>query len=451
MNPFFYDNSLNEEETLFHSKVRSSLFMSMCLGILVLISACGSIANTSAQSIGVQSLTVSTHATSTATSTAAPTVPSMQAPLKQQSVYFASENGVVTSLNASTGAMRWQYHSMGKLHSVVVSPMAVFKTPLTLSHGVLYIVSRIGIEAVNVSNGSKLWQVRSGLVQSIPVVSNGIVYADNTERLLALDARNGKVIWSRGGNPPYQVNAVSDGVVYAEMYDKFGAFNASNGQLIWQRTITPERFFAVANGVAYFITDIRADGTTAYDAHNGSLLWKSSKTVFGAASNITYTLGKDFYVYGLNATNGSVIWQSKKPFFWHASPELVDGVIYATTAQDAIVALNPADGSQLWSSSAFNGHIDLNGGGYGLLYAFYMEHNQIKYGNIVALNTHNGALAWKTAIGYTFDVSLAGMTNKAVCLNWQDLTTNSVALFTTNGKVKWHNISSGQIPGAVLG
>ncbi|HET8913283.1 MAG TPA: hypothetical protein VFN23_17540, partial [Ktedonobacteraceae bacterium] len=133
---------------MFHSKVRSSLFMSMCLGILVLISACGSIANTSALSTDVQSLTVSTHAKPTATPTAALTVPSMQAPLKQQSVYFASENGVVTSLNASTGAMRWQYHSMGKLHSVIASLLDVSKTPLTLSHGVLYIVSRIGIEAV---------------------------------------------------------------------------------------------------------------------------------------------------------------------------------------------------------------------------------------------------------------------------------------------------------------
>lgn len=436
---------------MLYFKIRQCLFALICFSLLASISACGGTTNTS----------VVRHSDGPAISSASPPTPSSTPiSLDQQSVYIASANGKVSALNASSGSIRWSYRSQGKLNLLSGPHNGDLATPITFSNDVLYIASSIGIEAVNTTDGSLLWQATIGGVLAVPIVNDGVIYTDGGEKLFALSAKDGKVLWSQTMSSPSFVSgavAVSDGIVYAStasaQSNGISAFQATNGKLLWQQNLTPQ-FWAVANGILY-LTDPRGGGIFALNGQNGSSLWKSStQTLFGFASNVVYTFGGDYYIYALNATDGSVIWQSKDSFFWHATPDLTNGIIYAATSGNSVAALNPANGSLLWTSSAFKGNIYLTGKGGEGPFVFYEQNNQYTAGTVAALNSNDGSVKWNTSVGYTTEIlAFAGGNDGAVCLTSNDMgTDNSIFLFnTTNGLLLWHYASAGQFSGAVLG
>jgi outer membrane protein assembly factor BamB len=398
----------------------------------------------------------------TDTSTAPPTATPV--PLGQQNVYVASDNGVITALNASTGAVRWSYQSMGKLFPNFNSYGEGSEASMAVSGGVLYIGSSAGVEAVDARNGSMLWQYKTDGGSGAPVVSNGIVYGAGAS-IFALHAKDGTVLWKQAyPSPTTNLVSIAEGVVFVggDNNPTF-AFDASNGNLLWQDT-SGGLLWGEAQGSAYYTTE--APGVAcclrAINARNGSQRWtfdQSHEAVpYGFVGNIVYTSSSDNYFYALNATDGSIVWKSADvhPIFtlW---AKLFATFFYTSTNDGTIVALNPRDGSQQWTSSTFvNNASWLSPGAeeQGVLYVSYVASYQADGGGIAALSVNNGAMLWKTHIDSIRLLAIEGVTNGALYLNTDDVAPGAVnnitAFSTSDGSQLWQYSQAGLLPGALI-
>ena len=262
-------------------------------------------------------------------------------------VYFGDAIGNLYALNASSGALLWQYTAGDTITS---SP--------AVANGVVYFGSyNYNVYALNATTGALLWRYQTddyGYVTSSPAVTNGVVYigSDNGS-LYAMNASTGVRLWVYRTYSLFSSPAVANGVVYIENYDgNLYALNASSGALLWQYPTaeglgsTP----AVANGVVYFGS---YDNLCAVNANTRALLWQFTTGLFPAspavANGVVYVVSLNENAYALNATTGALLWQSVIGGHSHSSPAVVDGVVYVGAGENGIYAFG-LPGSQLSKS-----------------------------------------------------------------------------------------------------
>ncbi len=163
-------------------------------------------------------------------------------------VYFASTDGNVYALNASTGAKLWSYNTYSNMSS---SP--------AVANGVVYVICALYLCALDASTGALLWSYGIGVLDGAsPAVANGVVYtASRDTNVYALNGSTGAVLWSFAAKyPATSAPAVANGVVYvATNLNYIYALNASTGALLWSYPTQAGPGFvsspAVANGVVY--------------------------------------------------------------------------------------------------------------------------------------------------------------------------------------------------------
>ncbi|HWY55396.1 MAG TPA: PQQ-binding-like beta-propeller repeat protein [Terriglobales bacterium] len=233
-----------------------------------------------------------------------------------------------------------------------------------------------------------------------PVVAEGMVYfGSNDGNVYAVNADTGALVWKAEGSGP----AVADGIIYfMGSYDTFlYARNAKTGALVWAYNIQIFAFAPVVSDGVVYVTAATAAGYDlfALDARTGFLYWRdfiwvtpdlsaaaiARGTVYVGASGSS---GSDL----LAVSNGSVLWQY--PITVSSSPAVVNGVVYAGSADDNVYALDSTTGSLRWKYSTTKSVYSSPATADGAIYVGSED------GNIYALNASTGALVWKRSIGY---------------------------------------------------
>ena len=200
--------------------------------------------------------------------------PSESSPLVAQGRVFVGDwNGNVYAFNANTGALRWKYHTGGKV-----------KGALAYASGRIYVGSYDHhVYAFRARDGKLLWrasaQARLGpeaTFYSTPAVAYGRVYIGGTDgKVYSYGASSGKLRWSHDtGGYVYSSPAVWRRLVFAGSYSEtFYAFDAATGDVRW-------RFKAngaisgsptVLAGIVYFATLEKR--TYALNALTGKQVW----------------------------------------------------------------------------------------------------------------------------------------------------------------------------------
>jgi outer membrane protein assembly factor BamB len=149
----------------------------------------------------------------------------------------------------------------------------------------------------------------------------------------------------------------------------------------------------------------------AFDATTGRETWKaafrlpsSAASVFGGGAG--YSDGKVFITTGLGevaameAASGKVLWRVKPAGPLRGSPTIALGGVYVMTQDNQIIALNVADGTQLWSESGSVAQTGVFGvaaaaAGQGTIVAGYSS------GELVAYRYENGRQLWSDALART--------------------------------------------------
>ncbi len=257
-------------------------------------------------------------------------------------VYVGSMDDNVYALNATTGLEIWKF-TTGDM--VVSSPAVV--------NGVIYIGSEDEkIYALSAGNGIQLWNYNSGVYGvSSPAVAGGAVYlcgGFGNGYVYALNASSGAQLWNRIGGASSSSPVVVDGIVYGVYGSAFEqgivfALNATNGATIWSYSTGDdvENSPAVVNSVVYLGS---MNGYVyAFNSSSGAQLWNCTTNANIAASpvvanGVVYVCGENGYFYALDASTGAQLWNRiTDGAGW--GPAVVDGIIYAGTANDDVYAM----------------------------------------------------------------------------------------------------------------
>lgn len=227
-------------------------------------------------------------------------------------VVYATENTssgstILAALRASDGSQIWSYR--GAFSQVVASTNVVYTGGPTsicalkssdgsqrwcasinstyfsfrVQAGVIYVPQYPdypgNIQAFSTSTGTLLWTKHNA---DILALGQGVAYLLTSDaRVEAIHATDGSVLWSY--KPAHSGSAyfsLADQVIYYNTPHGLRALSASTGTLLWSHftaTTVNLSFQSASNGIAY----VESNNTTtssftlnAFDASNGTLLWK---------------------------------------------------------------------------------------------------------------------------------------------------------------------------------
>jgi outer membrane protein assembly factor BamB len=309
-------------------------------------------------------------------------------------------------LNASTGRQIWSNPNM--------YVAASFSTP-AFSDGYLYVSISGLITALDASTGAAIWSTNFTNVHGnpesgwSPTVVDGVVYVGGYSAFYALNAMTGVTIWKYGDNRGFtgfmtSSPAVADGYVYAvgnyHDYDSGGnyegyiyALNASTGHEIWNNKIgqVPYSSPTVYARRVYVGSD---DGNIyAFDASTGSSLWNytTGSSVAGspaAAKDFVYIGSRNEQFYAFNASTGKVVWSTFVSSGVSSSAAVAGDVIYVSSSDCNLYAFDASTGTQLWK------YLTINASDYWAASATMYASPAVAYGNIYIGTNEGNVLAF---------------------------------------------------------
>lgn len=269
-------------------------------------------------------------------------------------VYVADYDGLLHSLDAATGTIKWSH----RLTNNIGSPF------LSVSAGSVYITPGDGYTyALEAATGYLRWRRRttSGTFGQSPVVYRGMVYVGSPDSyVFALDAATGEFRWKFGkGNqvsPDSSTGALAlvQSMLFAEGTDNLYVLGPRNG--VVQGVYPP--LLPCSNGVAYVGSD--NGSIQAREVTKSRVLWTRQVNDAGwfppsVANGILYlgvtnVPGSTSWVGAImafDAATGRHVWTYLAPEGNFSIPLIVAGSVYVVGNWN-IYALNAATGKARW-------------------------------------------------------------------------------------------------------
>ncbi|MBI2546385.1 PQQ-binding-like beta-propeller repeat protein [Candidatus Woesearchaeota archaeon] len=264
--------------------------------------------------------------------------------INDNKVFIAPEH--IFALDLNTGKKVWSYAENGR---------SFFPRGLAAGNGKLFVSVNAGdnlrnlppgfVYALNENTGKFLWkyQTQKGVSHSLPLFADNKVFVgDDSGNIYALNADNGNLIWKKY-------------LEYAEVVHSSPAYY---------------------NGVIFV-------GTEGSQRNNAM----------------------PSHLYALDAENGKELWRFKVDYIQgklnliHATPAILDGIVYVGAENGYFYALNAKDGSLIWKNKIASGAEELIGVsaaaalGYGKVFIGTYE------GKFLALDQKDGKIVWEYNFG----------------------------------------------------
>jgi len=291
---------------------------------------------------------------------------------------FAPRGGPLTALDAEKGTLRWQFDP----------PEGLWHRAFSADAKRVYIGLVGGrLAALNANSGDVLWDAELGInVQVPPRVQGETLFAASTfvgpgleanpqgqAKLFALDARSGVIRWAfttdnyilqtpfAAGETVYVGGSYLDPEVNVEEGGlmRLYALSAVDGSQKWVYTAEDgflKAIYATDTRVAYVAY---RDFISGVDAQTGELVWRGDtgnwvpsltgsgeRVFFGAANTLVHAwdmaTGASLWVYNIEG----------EPFnYVLGAPVFQDEKVYLLSQRGDMIALDAADGRELWRVS----------------------------------------------------------------------------------------------------
>ncbi|OOZ44912.1 outer membrane protein assembly factor BamB [Solemya velum gill symbiont] len=253
------------------------------------------------------------------------------------------------------------------------------KLEATLSGSSIYVADADGrVSAVDSNSGATLWNVDVDLdLRGGPGVGGGLVVVGSTEGdLVALTSGNGSESWrAKLDSEIAVVPLVANGMVVAHTTDgKLVGINAASGETTWvfHRSGPSLRLRGAAQPVVdgeYLYSGLDAGKLVKLDIATGRSQWETpiswpsgrneldrvvdidSRPV--VTGNRVYTVSYQGQMAAVGKKKGAVEWSI--PFSSHQGLAFDGTVLYAANARGNVVAVDSANGHELWRQKALHG------------------------------------------------------------------------------------------------
>ncbi len=247
------------------------------------------------------------------------------ATIKNQTVFFGSEDSCLYALDKQTGSLKWHFRTGGAINSTPVA-----------SNGMIFFNSMDGyIYSVDEEKGRLIWKFKTkGEVQydiwdyylSSPIVNNGILYIGSGDsNIYAINIQNGQCLWRYKTNGIVHATPLcTDKMVYIGSFDGyFYALDANKGELIWRFKTVGDKYFPKG------------------EIQRGATMYQNS-IIFGS---------RDYNIYALDATHGTGRWNMKEIGSWIIATPLVSGndIYFGTSDSHRFYCMDAESGEVKWT------------------------------------------------------------------------------------------------------
>lgn len=281
-------------------------------------------------------------------------------------VFVGDDMGHLTAYSLKKGKKLWTFESKKR---IVGTPAA--------SEGVVVFGSADrNIYGLNAKDGSLLWKVKATEpVLGAVSIDKGIAFigaSDQTFR--AINIHTGEIVWSYSGVKGYIESKplISDNkVIFGAWDNTLYALDQTTGKELWKWTggltrmhFSPAAVWPVAANGKVFITDPQR-AMTAIDINNGETIWRTFESkvreTIGLSEDgeqvYSKTMNDSIVCYGTRGNSPQKIWASNVGFGYEHAPSMPqekEGIVFGSTKEGLIFALDAQTGNVLWKHKIGN-------------------------------------------------------------------------------------------------
>ena len=252
-------------------------------------------------------------------------------------VVFVASNRSLVSVKRQDGELQWTAPgSFSSANNVLVS-------------GDVVAVATDTVAAFDITSGVPRWRYWAGSSASNctpSATATAMVVCTQDWKIVALDPESGTVKWIRelrdslGGIPTVVGTTISGDTVYAAVKQRYSATNG----------FTVGLFFAISMTDGRLLRVFRDGNYTDFSGYVGT------PTVVGPLLVIPHLLANK--LTAINRFTGQVAWRVNGDEGWagfEAVPTVVDGVLYAASADRRVYAVDAVSGAVRWKSDILEG------------------------------------------------------------------------------------------------
>ena len=286
--------------------------------------------------------------------------------VEKDKVFVGDDLGRLTAYALKNGKKLWSFQS-GK---------RIVGTPAVSKGIVVFGSADCKIYGLDAQNGNLLWTVEAAEpVLGAVTIENGIAYigaSDHTFR--AVNIRTGEVKWAFAGVRGYietKPLVTDNKVIFGAWDNTLYALNKADGKELWKWTggltrmhFSPAAVWPVAADGKVFITDPQR-AMTAIDIETGNTVWRTFQSMVRETIGLSEdkeriyskTMNDSIVCYSTKGNQPHKLWASNVGFVYeHYTSMQVEknGVVFGSTKEGLIFALEAATGKVLWKHKTGN-------------------------------------------------------------------------------------------------
>ena len=297
--------------------------------------------------------------------------------VEKDKVFVGDDLGCLTAYALKNGKKLWSFAS-GK---------RIVGTPAVSEGIVVFGSADRNIYGLNAADGSLRWKVEAAEpVLGAVTIHEGIAYVGASDKTFrAIDIQTGKVVWSYNQVKGYietKPLVVDDKVIFSAWDNTLYALEKATGKEIWKWTggltrmhFSPAAVWPVASNGKVFIADPQR-AMTAVNLQNGETVWRTFRSqvreTIGLSEDgervYSKTMNDSIVCYSTLTDTPEQVWASNVGFGYEHAPSMPlekDGVVYGSTKEGLLFALEAKTGKILWKhkigNSLINTVLPLNG------------------------------------------------------------------------------------------
>ncbi len=281
-------------------------------------------------------------------------------------VFVGDDMGYLTAYKVKSGKEVWSY-KVG--HRIVGTPDA--------QDGVVVFGSADEhIYGLNTKNGKLLWSIKAeAAVLGAVTISKKIAYIGASDGIFrAIDIKTGKIIWAYTKVKDYietKPLIIDNKVIFGAWDNTLYALNAMTGkeEWLWNGDIkgmhfSPAAVWPVSAHNKVFITDPKR-AMTAIDLQTGETIWRTSQSMVRETIGLSEdhkriyskTMNDSIVCYSAELDKPQQIWATDVGFGYEHAPSMQvekDGVMYGSTKNGLMFALDALTGKVIWKHKVGN-------------------------------------------------------------------------------------------------
>ena len=285
-------------------------------------------------------------------------------------VFVGDDMGCLTAYTLKNGKKLWNFQS-GK---------RIIGTPAVSEGIVVFGSADRNIYGLNAMNGQLLWKVEAKEpVIGAVTIDKGVAYvgaSDHTFR--AIDIHTGKVVWSYDKVKGYietKPLIADNKVIFGAWDNTLYALDKTNGKELWKWTggltrmhFSPAAVWPVASNGKVFIADPQR-AMTAVDIQSGETVWRTFRSqvreTIGLSEDgervYSKTMNDSIVCYSTLTDTPEQVWASNVGFGYEHAPSMPlekEGVVYGSTKEGLLFALEAKTGKVIWKHKIGNSLIN---------------------------------------------------------------------------------------------